>query len=279
LPLDPSRTVKEVIRLLRPSLPSTIAIIQRIEPARPILADPTQMHQVLMNLCTNAFHAMEQTGGVLEITLDSRELTAADLGSGREFCPAALRCSLLAIPARASPRRFRGGSSIPISPPKMSAGNRHGPFDRPWHRCEYGGFVTCESEPGKGATFRICLPISEAQAALEAADCEAVVTGRGRILLVDDEILLAEMGQIMLERLGYEVTVHTSSFDALAAFENEPDRFDAVLTDQTMPGITGVDLAQRMLRFVPTCRSSSAPDTATWSTKPRPKSMGSENLR
>ena len=250
--LDPARIVKEVVKLLRPTLPSTIAISQRLDGCRSILADPAQMHQVLMNLCTNAFHAMEQTGGVLEITLNSRALTAADLGQRPGILPGDFAVLCVADTGPGIAPEIRERIFDPYFTTKgVGQGTGLGLSIVHGIVAEYGGFITCESEPGTGTTFRIFLPIIDAEALVEATDSAAAATGRGRILLVDDEVMLAEMGQTMLERLGYEVTARTSSFEALTVFQNEPDRFDAVLTDQTMPGMTGVELAQRMLLIRP----------------------------
>ena len=114
-----------------------------------------------------------------------------------------------------------------------------------------GGFITCESFPGEGTLFAICLPVVNGEAPLAGKTTEPVASGGGRILFVDDEEILIEMGKTMLERLGYEVTVRTGSLEALTTFQNDPHRFDAVITDQTMPGMTGVDLARRMLQIRP----------------------------
>ncbi len=114
-----------------------------------------------------------------------------------------------------------------------------------------GGFEACESKPGNGTVFRVFFPAIEEDVTRESQPAEAAPTGKERILLVDDDDILAEMGQTMLERLGYEVTVLTSSLEALALFQNHPEVSDVVTTDQTMPGMTGMDLARRMLQIRP----------------------------
>jgi CheY-like chemotaxis protein len=114
-----------------------------------------------------------------------------------------------------------------------------------------GGFITCESEPGKGTVFAIYLPACNTEAVDTGDSTDNITKGSGHILLVDDEEILTEMGQTMLERLGYSVTIRTSSLAALTTFQNDPHRFDAVITDQTMPGMTGLDLARRMLQIRP----------------------------
>jgi PAS domain S-box-containing protein len=249
---DPARTVKEVVKLLRPIVPSTIAISTQIIPTRAVLADPSQMHQVLMNLCTNAFHAMEQTGGTLAITLADRTLTTADIEPRAGLLPGDFAVLSVSDTGPGIPPEIRERIFDPYFTTKgLGQGTGLGLSIVHGIVSEYGGFITCECEAGTGTTFRVFLPLIDAEAPLDTTVSEPAAAGRGHILLVDDEELLAEMGQSMLERLGYEVTSHTSSLAALAAFQSDPDRFDAVITDQTMPGMTGVDLARRMLRIRP----------------------------
>ncbi len=115
----------------------------------------------------------------------------------------------------------------------------------------YGGFITLSSEPGKGTAFHIFLPVVSEELMTEKEAIKQIPIGTEKILFVDDEDILADMGKDMLERLGYHVTVRKNSIDALETFQNQPDLFDLVITDQTMPGMTGVDLARRMLQIRP----------------------------
>jgi CheY-like chemotaxis protein len=116
-----------------------------------------------------------------------------------------------------------------------------------------GGFVSCESSPGEGTTFHVYFPVHSGATSLEGhtTPLELIQTGIERILFIDDEQMLAEMGKTMLERLGYRVTVETNSIEALKIIQSQPDRFDLVITDQTMPGMTGGDLARRLLQIRP----------------------------
>jgi PAS domain S-box-containing protein len=251
--LQPVPIVKEAIKLLRPTLPSTIVIKQHLEtPTRPICADPTQFHQIVMNLCTNAFHAMEQTGGVLDISLEDCELTPSDLQLYPDIQPG--NFVLLAIGDTGSgiPPEIKDRIFDPYFTTKgVGKGTGMGLAIVHGIVATAGGFVVCESEPGKGTIFRIYYPAIEQNAVALTQSAASSPTGKEHILLIDDEEMLAEMGQAMLERLGYEVTVRTSSLEALTDFQNQLDRFDAVVTDQTMPGLTGMELAQKMLQIRP----------------------------
>ncbi len=115
-----------------------------------------------------------------------------------------------------------------------------------------GGFVSCQSSPGEGACFNVYLPVHAAATApsiTEPNSIELIQAGNERILFIDDEEILAKMGKTMLERRGYRVTIETNSIEALKIIQNQPDGFDLVITDQTMPGMTGSDLARRILQI------------------------------
>jgi len=245
--------IKESLKMLRASLPSTIAIKEDISPqCGAILADPTQIHQIVMNLCTNAFHALETTGGLLSIevntasidsqtSLDGRdippgeyvELTVSDTGTG--IGPDVI--DKIFDPYFTTKDIGKGtGMGLSIS---------HGIIK------SYGGAITVESTLGQGTAFHIYFPVIAEESIKESEEPQKAPHGQGRILFVDDEELLVVMGKHMLERLGYTVTTYTRSIEALAAFMDDPARFDLVITDQTMPGLTGTELAKRMLMIRP----------------------------
>jgi two-component system CheB/CheR fusion protein len=251
--LEPVHLVKEAIKLLRPALPSTITIKQRLDGVtRPILADPTQIHQIVMNLCTNAFHAMEKTGGILEIALRNCELTSQNLSlqsglEAGEFVVLSIGDTGPGIRPAIRDKIFEPY----FTTKEVGKGTGMGLSIVHGIVITMGGFITCESELGEGTIFKVYFPAIKREVASVDAPVETVFTGRERILFVDDEEILAKMGKVMLERLGYQVTVYASSVEALATFRNHPDRFDAVITDQTMPDMTGLDLAKRMLLHRP----------------------------
>ena len=253
IPLKPRQIVEEAIKLLRPSLPSTIKINQKIDTAtKSILADPTQVHQILMNLCTNAFHAMEQTGGTLEITLQDTSLASEDLQHKPEIQPGAFVLLSVRDTGPGIPQKIRDKIFDPYFTTKAAGkGTGMGLAITLGIITSYGGFLTCESEIGKGTVFEIYFPAINQEIASNVGSVEISLPGTEHILLVDDELLLADLGTMILEGLGYTVTMRTSSLEALALFQSQPEQFDAVITDQTMPDMTGMDLAKRMLQIRP----------------------------
>jgi len=115
----------------------------------------------------------------------------------------------------------------------------------------YGGAITVENNPEVGSAFHVFLPVAESEGILETDSTEPIPEGKERILFVDDEEIIADMGKYMLERLGYKVTARQTSLEALTVFQNQPDQFDLIITDQTMPGMTGAELSRRMLQIRP----------------------------
>ncbi|MBW1740158.1 MAG: response regulator [Deltaproteobacteria bacterium] len=254
-PLQIHLIVKEVLKLLRASLPTTIEIRQNIQSqSSTILADPTQIHQVMMNLCTNAYYAMRERGGVLEVSLSEIDvdldaealpqhldmkpgpyvkLTVSDTGPGME--PAVLE---RIFDPYFTTKGLGEGTG-------MGLAVVHGIVKG------HGGGITVHSKLGQGTTFHVYLPRFESAVAPEARTAEPIPKGKEHILFVDDEEQLVRMAHQALKRLGYEVTVRTSSVEALEAFRAQPDKFDIVITDQTMPNMTGIGLAKELLRIRP----------------------------
>ncbi len=253
IPLQPASVVKKTIKLLRPSLPTTIEINQDITSATGlILADPTQLHQILMNLCTNAFHAMEETGGNLGISLKEVTLSTADLVhepnvEAGTFVQLSISDSGPGIPLEIKKDIFNPYFTTKETGKGTGMGLSivHGIVK------SYGGFISLYSEPGEGTAFHVFIPVIEKELPPDIKDVGPIPVGRDRILFIDDEEILAELGKSMLERLGYHVTVRNNSIEALEIFQNQPDLFDLIITDQTMPGMTGVDIARKMMQIRP----------------------------
>jgi signal transduction histidine kinase/CheY-like chemotaxis protein len=244
---------KEALKLLRASLPTTIEIRQDIQSDSTVLADPTQIHQVLMNLCTNAGYAMQETGGTLEVSLTNVELDSHFTGRHSDMAPGPhLRLTVSDTGHGMTPdvleRIFDPFFTTkgPGEGTGMGLSVVHGIVK------SFGGTITVYSEPGKGSTFHVYLPIAEdLKDEGETEVIEPLPTGNERILLIDDEQPLVDIGKQMLERLGYEVITRTSSIEALELFRAQPDRFDLVITDMTMPNMTGDKLAMEIMKIRP----------------------------
>ena len=243
--------IDEVIKFLHASLPSTINIQQQIDVENDtVLADPTRVYQILMNLCTNASHAMMQNGGILQInlkniTLDSNftapypnmepgafiELTVSDTGHG--MSPDIL--NRIFEPYFTTKEKGSGtGLGMAVV---------HGIVE------SHNGCIKVDSEPGKGSTFYVYLPVSVMDIKTEKEAKEPLPTGDERILFVDDEDALLEVGEQILKKLGYDVVGKTSSMEALELFRTKPDQFDLVITDMTMPDMTGDKLSKEFRKI------------------------------
>ncbi len=249
-----SHIIEDALRLLRPALPSTIEIQKRLHCVRDsILADSVQIHQVFMNLCTNGAYAMRDTGGVLEITLADAELSQEEACRYSDVKPGMYICLSVRDTGCGMTRDTAEKIFDPFFTTKgpgegtgMGLAVVHGIVK------SHGGYVTVASEPGKGSLFNVYLPRSEA-VAVSAAETErsAVPGGRERILFVDDEEMLVELNRQRLGKLGYTVVGSMNGVEALKTFKAEPEGFDLVITDYTMPHMTGVDLAKRLLEMRP----------------------------
>ena len=251
--LQPGAIVEEAVKLLRASLPATIVIVEDIEnDCGHILADPTHLHQIVMNLGTNAFHAMEGGGGVLEVRLGRVSQTEELRGDvGRLAAGDYVRLSIADSGGGIAPEVRQRIFDPYFTTKEVGKGTGLGLATVQGIVAEYGGAVVCDSVLGQGTTFHVYLPASAAVAQVEEERHVAEVAGGEHILLVDDEPILADLGRAMLQRAGYRVTSRTSSLEALSAFQNQPELYDLVITDQTMPGMTGIDLARRLLQLRP----------------------------
>ncbi len=240
--------LKEAIKLLRPSIPTTIEIRQRIDRrCPPVFADPSQIHQVMVNLCTNAYQAMEATGGTLSVELKPVRIdhdlaaTHPDLSEGEYVC-FAVSDTGPGIDAATLERIFEPFfTTKPVDKGTgMGLAVVHGIVRS--HR----GAILVESAPGKGSTFRVYLPVMRSG---EVSTYEAPDAPRGggeHILLVDDDQAVVSTLKRMLESLDYRVTACGSAQAALKAFRKQPQRYHLMITDLTMPGLTGLVLSQRV---------------------------------
>ena len=252
-PIQVAHIVKEALKMLRASLPSTISIQQKIEKNTGIIeADPSQIHQVLMNLCTNAAHAIDEKDGVLNVSLANVDLDQAAAANITDIRPGSyLKLSVSdtgdGIPPEAFPQIFNPY----FTTKEKGEGTGLGLAVVQGIIKSLNGTITVESEVGKGSTFEVYLPIIKRELAKEEEMPKPLPMGYERILLIDDEQPLVEIGKQMLERLGYKVDTRTSSIEALNLFKADPHRFDLVITDIVMPNMTGDKLADEMIGIRP----------------------------
>ena len=253
IPTRIQQVLKEVLKLSRSTIPSYIEIHQNIQPdCKMVMADATQIHQVAMNITTNAYHAMEDTGGRISVTLAEAALGRAesndmDLPAG-EYAVLSISDTGNGISADLMGKIFEPyfttkekgkGTGLGLA---VAYGIIH----------EHKGTIKVESEIRKGSTFTVYLPIMEKWDGAESIDTdEKWVGGNERILLVDDDESVATLEKQMLERMGYKVTSRLHSIEALEAFRSSPYTFDLVLTDMSMPKMTGVQLAEALLSIRP----------------------------
>jgi PAS domain S-box-containing protein len=245
--------VKEAANFMRASLPATIAIRLNPQSQAVTLADPTQIHQVIINLCTNAAHAMRESGGVLTLAVEDVVPEEAFFAEHPELVPGPCqRLSVMdtggGIAADVLPRIFEPFFTTKACGEGTGMGLAVVQGIVNSHR----GFIGVESVPGGGTRFDVLLPIIPGEIAPDAFGVlPRLPPGSERILFIDDERTLAELGKRILERLGYRVSAHDDPAEALAAFKRSPELFDLVLTDMTMPRITGDVLAREILCLRP----------------------------
>jgi PAS domain S-box-containing protein len=254
-PIELKLVVKEVCKFLRASLPATIEIRQNFTKTPTIiLGDPIQMHQVVMNLCANAEYAMRESGGLLELKLEhvTGETDEIDIHPdlmGRSYVRLTVRDTGAGMTQDVAQRIFD-----PFFTTKgVGEGTGMGLAVVHGIVTSHGGSINVKSKPGQGTTFTIDFPEMEARS-IQGDNKplqEEFLMGHGRILFVEDEEALARLGKEAMRNLGYEVMVCTSSVEALEAFRADPLRFDAVVTDQTMPHMTGEALSRELLQIRP----------------------------
>lgn len=247
--------VAESLKLLRATIPSTIRIDTALEnDLPPVLADATQVHQVIMNLCTNAWQAMEGRPGRLGVRLERTVATAAlavahpQLRRGEHYVCLSVSDTGHGMDPATMERIFE--PFFTTKPPGKGTGLGlsvvHGIMQG------HQGAVTVESHPREGSVFRLYFPVHESPAEETPSRPASPAPGQGEhVLLVDDEPALVQLGRAMLEKLGYTATVTTSANAALELMRARPEAYDLVITDQTMPGLTGTELARKVTALRP----------------------------
>jgi PAS domain S-box-containing protein len=250
--LQPKLVVKEAVKLLRATLPSTIDIKTEIRSEAYVMADATQIHQIVMNLCVNANHAMEALGGVLTISLldrlvdDLQAQKSIDLAAGK-YIEFSVADTGVGIPEHIKDKVF--DPYFTTKPQEKGTGLGlsvvHGIVK------SYGGHISIDSQENHGCTVTVLLPTIDAQPKKEERPELPLTKGSETVLFVDDEEILIEIGSQMLEMLGYKVVTRSNGPDALALYKEDPQAFDLVITDYTMPKMIGTQLAKAILEINP----------------------------
>ena len=251
-PLAPHLIIKEALKMLRASLPTTIKIQENIDSkCGKVMADSTNIHQIIVNLCTNALHAMENETGTLSVSLCREEILAKDIKES-DVSPGSFIVLSISDTGQGMDQKTRERIFDPYFTTKeVGKGTGLGMAVIYGIVKHYKGFIDVESEPGKGTSFHIYLPALEKNISIleEAEKDETLLMGNERILVVDDERDIVSIQKSVLERLGYKVAGTTDSLYALEQVRTNPDLFDLIITDQTMPNLSGANLAEEVLKI------------------------------
>ena len=251
-PIQVKPLVKEALRMLRASIPSTVEIEQHVQSDALVMGDPTQIHQILMNLCTNAAHAMEDNGGLLTVSLLDAELDSDVISHHPDLKPGPyIKLTVTDTGLGISPDVMEKIFDPFFTTKEKGKGTGLGLSVVHGIVRSHGGGIYVYSEPGKGSIFEVCLPVIESRFKPEEKADRPIPTGTERILFIDDEPVITNLGKQVLESLGYDVVARNSSIEALELFKEKRDRFDLVITDMTMPHMTGEKLAEKLMQIRP----------------------------
>ena len=251
-PIQVKPLVKEALRMLRASIPSTVEIEQHVQSDALVMGDPTQIHQILMNLCTNAAHAMEDNGGLLTVSLLDAELDSDVISHHPDLKPGPyIKLTVTDTGLGISPDVMEKIFDPFFTTKEKGKGTGLGLSVVHGIVRSHGGGIYVYSEPGKGSIFEVCLPVIESRFKPEEKADRPIPTGTERILFIDDEPVITNLGKQVLESLGYDVVARNSSIEALGLFKEKRDRFDLVITDMTMPHMTGEKLAENLMQIRP----------------------------
>ena len=251
-PIKIAQITTEVLKLIRSTTPSFIEIEQNIDTEAFIMGSAIQIHQVVMNLCTNATHAMEEKGGVLQIGLSDVPADDFPEFSGMKLSPRDYVRMTVSDTGTGIPREIIESIFEPYFTTKgpgkgtgMGLAMVYGIVEK------YGGKITVRSELDKGSEFTILFPVVKEPEPSRIYEKTELPKGNEKILFVDDEPAIVKMGKLILEQLGYEVTTCTGSMEALDLFHSNADYFDLLITDMTMPTMTGDQLAIELMKVRP----------------------------
>jgi len=275
-PLNIGLVTKEFLRFLRSSLPTTIKIKQNISAEEDrVMADLTQINQMLMNLCSNSYHSMKKKGGVLEINVLNIDLDLDDLALYGDLSPGKYLLITITDTGQGIKPEIMEKIFDPFFTTKskkksngMGLAMVHGIVKN------HGGVITTQSNIGKGTVFNVFLPCIQNDKALKKTITKTPPTGNEKILFVDDDKAIVDAGKRILERMGYRVSTATGGIEALKFFSSEKNPFDLIITDMTMPDLTGVELAKKIFSINPDASIVLCTGYSTMITPARAKNIG-----
>ena len=249
-PIQISTIIRDSLKLMRASIPTTIEIRQNIScGSEMILADPTEINQILMNLCTNSVHALSEETGVLEVNLENEKLKVKNEELGLEagrYVKLTVKDTGSGIEPKIMDRIF----DPYFTTKDIGEGTGMGLAVAYGIIKKHDGEIKVSSELGIGTVVEVLFPLIDETVTPEVEEePEVLPTGNERVLFVDDEVSLGKMAKQMLERLGYQVITNTNPKEALALFKSEPDQFDLVVTDMAMSQMAGDRLAQELMNI------------------------------
>jgi CheY-like chemotaxis protein/Fe2+ transport system protein FeoA len=251
-PIQMSVIAKEALKLIRSTTPTSIAIDQQIHSSALVMANPTQIHQILMNLCTNAVHAIENEEGRVSVGLEEVLIDGKGASAHTDLTPGPYLLLTVTDTGVGIPPDVKASIFEPYYTTKDAGkGTGMGLAMVDGIVASYGGKITVDSTPGSGSEFHVYLPITRQQEAQQRQKDTDLPTGNERILIVDDELAIARTSAGLLDHLGYKTSYRTSSFEALELLRANPDAFDLVISDMTMPNMTGDKLAIAMMEIRP----------------------------
>ena len=253
MPVKVAIVAKEAVKFLRATIPATIEIKTRIDDkSGAVLANSVELHQIIMNLCTNAQHAIGERAGLLEVAVQNTEIDLSQKNDLIELeVGSYVRISVKDTGYGMPPDVIKRIFDPYFTTKEKGVGTGLGLAVLHGIVKKYGGAIKVESVLGKGTTFHIYLPKTDIAAPFNTEQPKIPMGGSERILFVDDEKMLVDIGQQALQRLGYDVVSRTSPIEALELFKAKPDHFDLVITDKTMPGMTGDALAKELMSIRP----------------------------
>jgi signal transduction histidine kinase len=249
-PVQLGKVVTEALKLIRASIPAGIDIIRDIKSTALIIGDEGELHRIVMNLCTNAYHAMENEKGTIEVRVEDTVLDQEILQAGEPVAPGKYVILTVGDTGQGMTPDVLEKVFDPFFTTKsvdhgtgMGLSVVHGIVK------QYNGTIRVYSEPGQGTTFVICLPVAPTDSGPDQESVSVFLPGTERIMVVDDEETLVHMVQKYLSSLGYTVKGFNNSLEAAAYFSDHPDQFDLILTDFNMPGLTGLELSEKIQKI------------------------------